>query len=269
LEQQLTDAIQPHMLRNEEFLKEIAQVGFERSFYENAWALDQAVGVRQAWGQLDPNAVRAAVGLADDVAALGEVMSEREAMEHKRVLDEAFENYRRDTRRWIGREVTQGVIQGESVDRIAKRLDNTALMHSQHSAMTIARTETLRATGLGGQMAYDRAAEKGVQVRQVWDATLDSRTRPRHAQLDGKVRDEQTGAFAVPGIGNVAGPRRSGIASFDINCRCTVRPEIEGYSPRVRRTREDGIQPYQTFEQWARRQGITANRFGERYSFLD
>lgn len=268
LEEELTTVVRPYLLRNEELLKELAQVSFERSFYEYAWSVDQAAGVQLQWGQLNPDAVRAAVGLSDNFSALGEVVSTQEARRHAEVLQEAFRNYQDDTRKWIGREITQGVIKGESVSKVAKRLDKNAFVHSRNSAMTIARTETLRASGIGGQMAYDRAADKGVRVRQIWDATLDSSTRPEHAQLDGTARNEETGNFDTP-VGPVPGPRRSGIASFDINCRCTVRPEIEGYAPEVRRIRGEGLQPYQTFSDWARRQGITANRFGQKYSFLE
>lgn len=268
LEEELTTVVRPYLLKNEELLKELSQVSFDRTFYETAWAIDQAAGVNLGWGQMNPNAVRAAVGLVDDTSALGEVMGEREVNRHKKVLDDAFHNYETDTRRWIGRQVTDGVIKGESVQKLAKRLNENALVHSRNSAMTIARTETLRASGLGNQVAYDQAAEKGVRIRQVWDATLDSRTRPEHARMDGRVRNEETGMFDTP-WGSAPGPRRSGIAGQDINCRCAVRPEIEGYTPEVRRIRGEGLQPYQTFEQWARRNGITANRFGQRYDFLD
>ncbi len=269
LEQEITGILQPYLTRNEQLLEELAEVSFDRSFYQNAWAIDQAAGVNLGWGQVNPEMVRAAVGLTDDAAALGEVLSEREARRHRRVLRDAFKNYTDDTRRWIGQTVTQGVIRGDSVSQLAKRLDNDALMHSRNSAMMIARTETGRAATVGSQIAYDRAQDRGARIRQVWDATLDSRTRPEHAQMDGRVRNEETGEFDAAWGGTTPGPKRSGIAAQDIQCRCTVRPEIEGYAPRVRRIRDEGVQPYQTFGDWARRNGITTNRFGQRYSFLE
>lgn len=34
------------------------------------------------------------------------------------------------------------------------------------------------------------------------------------------------------------------------NCRCSVRAEIDGYKPEFRRTREEGIIPYETYREW-------------------
>jgi hypothetical protein len=72
--------------------------------------------------------------------------------------------------------------------------------------------------------------------------------------------------FSVP-WGQVAGPRRSGIAAEDIQCRCAAVPEIEGYSPEVRRIRDEGIQPYQAFDKWVDGKGWTRNRYGQKYNF--
>ena len=195
-------------------------------------------------------------------------MGRKEIERHVKILRDAFVNYSDDTRRWIGREITQGVIKGESIPKIARRINNTALMHSKNSAMLIARTETLRSTGLGSQIAYDKAADLGVKVRQIWDATLDEKTRVSHAALDGQARDDKTGMFSTS-VGQIPGPRRSGVAGFDINCRCAVRPEVEGFSPEVRRIRGEGLQPYQTFKTWGDRRGVLKNVYGEKYNFLD
>jgi hypothetical protein len=53
----------------------------------------------------------------------------------------------------------------------------------------------------------------------------------------------------------------------DINCRCTVIDVIEGLEPELRRTREDGVQPYQTFATWADAHGVDGSRYGERYDY--
>lgn len=36
--------------------------------------------------------------------------------------------------------------------------------------------------------AANKAKEKGVDVVKQWDATLDARTRPHYAMLDGQIR---------------------------------------------------------------------------------
>ncbi len=248
---------------NKELLSEAMKVSFDEGFFRTGWAIDQAAGVSLGWGQISDDAVRAAVGIGGDVNALKGLISPKELKRHKKIMKDAFTNYDKQTRKWISREIRGGVIKGESVSKVAKRLDG-ALMKSRNSAEIIARTETLRATGMASQIGYDEARDKGVNVREVWDATLDDRTRPDHAAADGTVKDNESGLFSVP-WGEVPGPRRSGIPGQDINCRCEPVGEVEGYAPDVRRQREAGIEPYQTFGTWAERNGIAVNRYGQRY----
>lgn len=257
IEAEIVRTMDPYLDANEKLLKEISEVSFNRSFFGHVWAIEQTAGVDLRWGLLSDNAVRAAIGLSDDYASLEGLMSASEVKKHAAVVDRAFKNYSVDSRKWIGREVSQGVIKGESVNKVAKRLKKEGLAKSYNSAMRIARTEVLRSTGLGGQIAYDQALDHGVKIKQVWDATLDANTRPDHAALDGKPQEE----WGVPG------PRRSGIASFDINCRCTVTPEVEGFSPEVRMIRGEGLQPYKTFKQWATEKGELINKYGQKYNF--
>jgi hypothetical protein len=42
----------------------------------------------------------------------------------------------------------------------------------------------------------------------------------------------------------------NGRMSIVHNCRCDIRFEIEGFEPTIRRSREDGIVPYQTYDTW-------------------
>lgn len=42
----------------------------------------------------------------------------------------------------------------------------------------------------------------------------------------------------------------NGRMSIVHNCRCTMRFEIEGFPPLVRRSRDDGVIPYQTYNDW-------------------
>jgi len=55
--------------------------------------------------------------------------------------------------------------------------------------------------------------------------------------MDG-VKANEEGFYPSP-VGKIKGPLLSGDASFDINCRCTTRAEIEGYAPKVRIAREN------------------------------
>lgn len=266
IEAEIVRIMEPVITANTELLKEASAVTFDQAFYQTAWAVDQATGVKIGWGILSENAVRAACGIGGNPEDLLGLMPDSEVTKHMKVMDKAFTNYGKDTRRWIQNDIRQGVIKGESIPQITKRLKNGGMLHSFNSAELIARTETLRSTGLGSQITYEEARDNGVNIVEVWDATLDGRTRPEHGEADGTVKDNATGMFSVP-WGDVPGPRRSGIAGQDIQCRCDVNPQIEGYAPEVRRIRDEGIQPYTTFKDWAQEKGLTANRFGQKYNF--
>ena len=72
---------------------------------------------------------------------------------------------------------------------------------------------------------------------------------------------DENGYFQTA-AGPVEGPGLSGDPAFDINCRCAVRPQVDDYAPRVRRIRGEGVQPYQTYTEWAKNKGIGRTRAG-------
>jgi hypothetical protein len=85
--------------------------------------------------------------------------------------------------------------------------------------------------------------------------------------MDGQVMENDV--FIFPNGKTTPGPKRSGVAAQDINCRCRVVAETEGYTPTVRRIRDEGVQPYKTFRQWAQERGLLANQYGQKYDFLN
>lgn len=87
-------------------------------------------------------------------------------------------------------------------------------------AMQIARTESHRITNEATHDAQTKAKENGADVVKQWDAAMDKRTRPHHAQLDGQLREIDEN-FEVSGR-TALYPGGFGIASEDINCRCAV-----------------------------------------------
>ena len=87
-----------------------------------------------------------------------------------------------------------------------------------YNAMRITRTEAHR---ISQQAAYDalkKAKDNGAYVVKQWDATLDKRTRPSHARVDGEIR-ELDEPFSK-GLMRPGDPR--GRAAEVINCRCQL-----------------------------------------------
>lgn len=84
----------------------------------------------------------------------------------------------------INAEVTQGILQGESIPNISKRLSNVLDM-DKTSAIRNARTTVTSAENKGRIDMMHYAAEKGVIMKKGWSAANDDRTRSSHAALDG------------------------------------------------------------------------------------
>jgi uncharacterized protein with gpF-like domain len=202
---------------------------YGESFFHYAWAVDQSTGVALRWGALNRDAI---------VASLDNTM-------YKIAADQ----YRSDARRRILRALNSGLAQGKSYDDMARHLRD-AINTTLFQARRIIRTEGQTAIQAGADAAYTRAEEQGVEMSIIWDATLDDATRPTHGAMDGAVRGDD-GLFNGPGGERAPYPGWEGLSAGErINCRCNLRPEIAGYSPSLRRTRDGGVVPYQTYDEW-------------------
>lgn len=217
----------------------LSEEAYEASFFRYAWAFDQNARVAITWGSLSPEAIKAITQNPLDLISHGEIPL--------------------ITRDRINRAITQGLIQGKSYPQMMKQIQ-AAMANNAYQAMRIARTEGQRAMSEGTEEIYDRARRRGIAGGEIWDATLDGRTRRSHQLLDGVPRPEN-GLWRVvhiakdnpSGIVETTGPLMSGVASFDIHCRCRRRFEVEGYSPTLRRTRDEGVIPYETYPAWEER----------------
>jgi len=85
----------------------------------------------------------------------------------------------------VNSEVLQGIIQGDSIPHLARRLQNVTEMN-RASAIRNARTTVTSAENKGRMDMLHDAEDKGVIVHKVWLATNDARVREAHADLDGE-----------------------------------------------------------------------------------
>ena len=205
VQESIVNIMKPYLDSNKELLRDMASMSLDTGYFDSGWAIDQASGVSLTWGLVDDTAVRAAVGIGGNGNELIGVMSAKEIDEHIKILTKAFKNYDADSQKWISEEIRQGIIKGDSIPVITKRLDTDTMIKIKGSAERIARTEILRATGIGQQIGYNEAIDQGVQLTQVWDASLDGSTRPSHAAADGEKMDNTTGMFSVS-WGDIPGP---------------------------------------------------------------
>ena len=124
----------------------------------------------------------------------------------------------------INAETLQGILQGESMDDIAKRLRNVQEMNKTQ-AIRSARTIVTGAENKGRQDSYARAEADGIILQKEWLSTNDGRTRHSHAMLDGAIVDQDKkfeNGLMYPGD-------PSGRPEEVYNCRCTLVAKVNGF----------------------------------------
>ena len=123
--------------------------------------------------------------------------------------------------------ITQGIIQGEGIDQITDRLVNGLITTNESKMETFARTAMTGAQNAGRQKQMEDAEEEGIKVKKRWVATLDSRTRDTHQELDGQEVpvDEP---FEVDGMEIMYPGDPNAEPELTYNCRCGMIEVYEG-----------------------------------------
>lgn len=146
--------------------------------------------------------------------------------------------------------ITQGILQGKSIPKIAKDLQRVAGM-DENAAIRNARTAMTGAQNGGRLDSMKRAAARGIGVKKGWLSTLDNVTRDSHVDLDGEVQEIDrpfSNGLMYPGDA-------SGIPAEVYNCRCRLTHEYDKYktdwsNPANRNTSKMGNMSY---DEWKNR----------------
>lgn len=123
--------------------------------------------------------------------------------------------------------VLQGILQGESIPKMSKRLQSVTGMNKT-AAIRNARTCVTGAECKARQDGFERAAADGIELQREWIAAIDGRTRHAHRLLDGQLAgvDEpfksELGDIMFPGD-----PEASPENVY--NCRCTIAAKVMGF----------------------------------------
>lgn len=127
----------------------------------------------------------------------------------------------------INAEVLQGILQGESMDKIANRIGRVQQMN-QNASIRTARTIVTGAENKGRQDSYEKAVADGVILDREWLAADDGRVREWHNELDGQQR-----AVDKPfsnSVGLIMYPGDPGAHPANVyNCRCTLKAVVKGF----------------------------------------
>ena len=131
----------------------------------------------------------------------------------------------------IANAVLQGVIQGDNIPKLAKRIAVQTGETNMKAMTRYARTAMTSAQNSGRMEMLHRAKGMGIQCKKVWLATLDARTRDAHGALDGQKVDvdddfqSDFGPIKFPGDLSSKGSVPANL----YNCRCTLIYDYEGF----------------------------------------
>lgn len=154
--------------------------------------------------------------------------------------------------RTINNCITQGIIQGESINKIARRISDRSGETNYKSAVRNARTAMTGAQNAGRLEGMRQAEKLGIDVQKQWVATLDDRTRDVHAGLDGQIRDKDQPFDSA--LGPIMYPGDSSADPANVwNCRCSIidyYPKYPSYGAERLDNETGEILPDMTYKEW-------------------
>ena len=163
----------------------------------------------------------------------------------------------------INNAVTQGIIQGEKLDQITKRISEGLCAQNENLMKTFSRTAMTGAQNAGRLESLTFAKDAGIDVYKQWMATLDSHTRDSHADVDGEsvpVNSKFSNGLEYPG-------EPGGAPAEVYNCRCTMVGDLKKYPAKYKRYNNEKGKPiqYMTYKNWAKsksygKQGLKASQ---------
>ena len=122
----------------------------------------------------------------------------------------------------VKNEIMQGIIQGEDIPSIAKRL-SSGLATDNHKKMNMfARTAVTGAQNAGRMERLHEAQDMGVVVKKKWLAAHDNRVRDAHAYLDGQTVEVDEDFITEDGQKISFPGDPSAPPELVYNCRCTL-----------------------------------------------
>lgn len=153
--------------------------------------------------------------------------------------------------RKLTEQITQGIIQGEPLDKIAKRMAQAVSVQDWKFMRTYARTAMTGAQNAGRQISLWNARNMGIKVKKEWMATLDEHTRTEHAELDGQKVDTDK-PFKVGGYTIMYPGDPAAHPAMVYNCRCTLVGDLEDYPSEYERYDNIEGKPIKnmTYQEW-------------------
>ena len=203
-----------------------------------AFAIDKAIGMDTSFVLADESTIRHLMGLGESNGQLIHEVTMGPVLPRDPETMRQLQSLRKDmdavkdwnwNRQKFTSAITQGVLQGESIPNITKRVQSVVNMDA-NSARRAARTATTAAENAGRVSSYRRADRMGIPLLQEWMATPDDRTRPSHRDADGQ--QVEVGEFFDVGGAKMEYPGDPAGGDESWNCRCTLRGRVSKFDKR-------------------------------------
>lgn len=161
--------------------------------------------------------------------------------EKRMTLNQLVAEFDQSQRRFVRTTIQAGALEGQTVQQMARTISTQVQTRSQRQAETLVRTAVNHVGSIARQRTYEANAD--VIAGEEYTATLDGRTRPAHAALDGQVFPIGRGPQTPNGY----------------NCRCVRVPKVkdEFKIPGIEgeRASMDGpVSAQTTYNSWLKRQ---------------
>lgn len=250
-------------------LKQSSELAFNNQFYRAMFQYSWAEDVSQVFAFVDDRLLETVVyGNPKAWSKLQKIYGDRKDYlpQAGTLLDTLIAKRAPETIERLQRAIRQSLIAGEGYQKTARTLRDI-MTTDLNKALRIARSEGHRNMCIAHLAASEDAKAQGLNIRRKIIATLDDRTRPQSAQVDGLLENKD-GYFVYPGGRLVRTPGNSGVPGWDINDREIPVSVVDGLPPTVRRARnpvtgETDIISYKDFPEWAKENGLKKNRYGQ------
>lgn len=141
--------------------------------------------------------------------------------------------------------ITQGIIQGESIPAIGKRLTEELGASNSKQMTMFARTAMTGAHNAGRMERLHEAQDMGIEVKKQWLAAKDDKVRDTHEYLDGQIVDVDE-PFRVGGMEIMFPGDPSAPPELVYNCRCTM---VYVYPKYQKNVSTKNTQPYEKWKE--------------------
>lgn len=148
--------------------------------------------------------------------------------------------------------IMQGILQGESIPDIAKRMARDTASTDMKAMTRYARTAMTGAQNAGRIQAMRESNRQGIVCLKLWIATGDDRTRDAHAELDGHTAPVDTPFQSS--LGPIMFPGDPNASDENVwNCRCALGYEYPRNAESVSGYGDEYDSEEEEYEDWLRR----------------